>query len=364
MLLRIPGLFRFFAKFRSVKKRLLIIKTDAIGDYVLSRNFIEIVKASQKYKDHEIDLLGNNLWKDLTLKYDSPFVSNFFFIDPDGLYESSLKVLKLGWRLFKNNYEAVLQPTFARTLINDGLAGLTAAKQIVGFSGDTERINIKYKTGTDRFYTEKLSLPAGIDFEFERSKFFFENVLNQPVAINGPYILVENSKQQGIILFPGAGVAKRNWEPEKFLELIKLIRQQNSEPVLLAGGPGDIAAGDYISANLPPGSINNLIGKTSLPQLVELIGNAALVIANETSAIHIAAATKTKSVCILGGGHFNRFAPYPGYMENKPVCVFEKMDCYYCNWNCIFKTGEKEPYPCISAVSVEKVWQEVLPLIS
>src|SRR6185312_15625328 len=149
------------------------------------------------------DLLGNNLWKDLTLKYDSPFVSNFFFIDPDGLYESSLKVLKLGWRLFKNNYEAVLQPTFARTLINDGLAGLTAAKQIVGFSGDTERINIKYKTGTDRFYTEKLSLPAGIDFEFERSKFFFENVLNQPVAINGPYILVENSKRQGIILFPG-----------------------------------------------------------------------------------------------------------------------------------------------------------------
>jgi len=74
-------------------------------------------------------------------------------------------------------------------------------------------------------------------------------------------------------------------------------------------------------------------------------------------------ATQTKAVCILGGGHFGRFAPYPGHLTNKPTCIFEKMDCYNCNWDCKFKTAENIPYPCISGVSLDKVWQTVLQLL-
>ena len=364
ILLKLPLLFKFFAKFRNSKKRLLIIKTEAIGDYILFRNFIEIVRKSEIFKDHKIDLLGNKLWQDLALKYDSPFIENFFFIIPDELYESPFKTFKLGWRLFENNYQTVLQPTFARTFITDGLAGLTAASQIIGFEGDTERISLKYKARTDKFYTKKLLLPAGIDFEFDRSKFFFENVLKQPVTISGPFIPYENRTRRGIIIFPGAGVLKRSWEKQKFLALIKLINQHSQQPVYLAGGPQEKQMGDFLIASLPPESLNNLTGTTSLPQLVELIGNAALIIANETSAIHIAAATQTKAVCILGGGHFGRFAPYPGYVQSRPFCVYEKMECYCCNWNCKYQTGENEPYPCISNLSVEKVWlaiQQMLP---
>ena len=363
ILLKLPGLFKFFAKFRVPQKRLLIIKTDAIGDYVLFRYFIEVVKSSAIFEGYRIDLLGNKLWQNLSLKYDSRFIDGFYFITPDELYELPLQTFKLGWRLFKNNYQTVLQPAFARTFINDGLAGLTAAKQIIGFGGGTERMSIKYKAKTDKFYTHKLLLPAAVDFEFERSKFFFESVLKQPVTINGPFIPVENSDRQGIIVFPGAGVLKRSWEANKFLSLIKLIQQHTPQPVYLVGGPAEIEIGNYLTENLKPGSIKNLIGETSLTQLVGLIGNAALVIANETSAIHIAAATQTKSVCILGGGHFGRFAPYPEYMRNKPLCVYEKMECFNCNWDCIFKAGENGPYPCILNISIDMVWQAVKGLL-
>jgi len=363
ILLKLPGLFKFFSKFRSSQKRILIIKTDAIGDFILFRNFIEITKKSEIFKDHQVDLLGNELWQDIATQYDNKFIGDFFFINPNELYEKPLTTFKLGWRLFKYNYETVLQPTFARTFINDGLAGLTAAKQIIGFKGDTERINIKYKTKTDRFYTTKMLLPVGINFEFERSRFFFENVLKQPVTINGPSIPVDNSIRKGIIIFPGAAVFKRSWEGKKFVGLIKLVLQHTSQPVYLAGGPDELQIGEYLTKNLPSNSVDNLIGKTSLTQLIELIGNAALIIANETAAIHIAAATQTKAVCILGGGHFGRFAPYPDQMQNKLVCNYEKMECYQCNWNCIYQTMENEPYPCVANVSLEKVWQAVLPLL-
>ena len=356
VIFKISFLFRLFAIFRKDEKRLLIIKTDAIGDYILFRNFIEVLKASEKYKGYQVDLLGNLVWQDLALKLDAAFINEFLFIKPLDLYEAPLKTLKLGWRLLKRNYEAVLCPAYTRTFINDGIAALTAAKQIIGFDGDTELIYAKYKKRTDKFYTQKLSLPASVYFEFDRNRFFFENILDLRIALPGPFIKNDNRFRNGITIFPGAGTVKRSWEPAKFVELIKLIKKHTDEPIYLAGGTSEIAAGNYIVENLPPQTLNNLIGKTTLPKLVELTGNSVLIIANETSAVHIAAAVQTKAVCILGGGHFERFAPYPTYVKSKPLCVFEKMDCYYCNWNCIFPTEQFAPHPCVSNVSLESVW--------
>ena len=359
ILLKVPRLFKFFAKSRESQKRLLIIKTDAIGDYILFRNFIEVISQSKQYKDYEIDLVCNTLCKDIALTYDAGFVNEFFFIKPDDLYHSPLQTLKLGWKLFRRNYETVLQPSFARTFINDGLAGLTVAKQTIGFEGDTERIAPKYKTQTDKFYTELFPCAESLIFEFDRTRFFFESLLKQVVELYGPSIQYNVTNQQGIIIFPGAGVVKRSWEKEKFLELIKLIKTQTDQTIYLAGGPSEISIGNYLETELPDGSLINLSNNTTLPQLIDIVGNASLIISNETSAVHIAAATNTKCVCILGGGHFGRFAPYPEYTLSKPHCVYYKMDCYNCNWNCKFITAETEPYPCIGNVSLDMVWQIV-----
>jgi ADP-heptose:LPS heptosyltransferase len=364
ILLKLPRLFKLFSKFRTEQNRLLIIKTDAIGDYILFRNYLEVLRQSAKFKNYSIALLGNELWKDIALKYDSAFVDDFIFVKPDSLYEAPLQTLKLSWRLFKNNYGIVLQPSSTRLFITDGLAGLTAAKQIIGFESDNEGILPRYKAKTDECYTTKLILPQSINFEFDRSRFFFESVLNCSITINQPSIPHDRTGKNGIVIFPGAGIFKRGWEVEKFLALIKLISQHTPRTISLAGGPDEIPTGNYLTANLPPNSINNLTGKTTLPQLIELIANAALVIANETSAVHIAAATQTKVICILGGGHFGRFTPYPESFTSKPVCVYEKMECYNCNWQCKFQTMESEPFPCISGVSLDKVWQATLTNLS
>lgn len=46
-----------------VPKTLLLVRLDAIGDYVLFRNFIEILKKSERYKGYKITLLGKLLAK-------------------------------------------------------------------------------------------------------------------------------------------------------------------------------------------------------------------------------------------------------------------------------------------------------------
>ncbi len=356
-------LLKFLALFRKPGKKVLVIKTDAIGDYVLFRNYIEVVKNAECFKGYQIDLLGNEVWKEIALKYDAQFIADFSFCKPIELYEAPLKILKLGWQLFRKNYAVVLQPTYTRNLIVDGLAGFTSAKKVIGFESDTVVLQQKFKRRTDKFYTRRLSLPASVYFEFERTRYFFEEVLGQPVELKGPSLDVNRNERNGVIIFPGAGVSKRGWEPSNFAALIRLIMQNSTQPVFVTGGPAEKAIGDYLTENLPPGSFTNLIGKTSLPELIELTGSAALIISNESSAIHIAAATGTPSICILGGGHYGRFAPYPDHMAFKPVCVYEKMPCYFCDWFCKFKTEENEPFPCLGNIPLSEVWRSTKELL-
>ncbi|MEO6149677.1 MAG: glycosyltransferase family 9 protein [Mucilaginibacter sp.] len=357
ILLKLPYLFRLLAVFRTPRKRLLIIKADAIGDYIMFRNYIEIIKHSAKFEGYELHLLGNEIWKDLALQYDAKYISKFYFSKPNQIYYNPGVVFKLGWKLFTGNYEFVLNPNSTRNFIIDGLAGLTAAKHIIGFESDTEGMPLKYKVKTDKFYTQRLQLPSSIQFEFYRSQYFVEQVLGTAVKLRQPVIETPPVIRQGIFVFPGAGLKKRGWEAEKFAALIQLLCLHTTQTVYIAGGENETEVNNSIAQQIGATNLVNLTGKTTMPQLIAAIASAALVIANDSSAVHIAAATGTPSVCIVGGGHFGRFVPYPDDMENRPLCVYYKMPCYYCNWECIYDTAPDEAFPCIGNISVEQVWQ-------
>jgi len=55
----------------------------------------------------------------------------------------------------------------------------------------------------------------------------------------------------------------------------------------------------------------DLMGKTSLPQLLDVINHAALVVSNDTGPAHLSIALGTPTLVIVGGGHFGCFVPYP-----------------------------------------------------
>jgi ADP-heptose:LPS heptosyltransferase len=84
-------------------------------------------------------------------------------------------------------------------------------------------------------------------------------------------------------------------------------------------------------------------------------------VGNETSATHIAVAVGTPSICLLGGGHFGRFVPYPdGVGGTIPVPVHHAMDCFGCDWHCTQPHRDGDPAPCIAAIAVDSVVREAL----
>lgn len=360
----LASLLKRLAQFRDPRKRLLIVKTDGLGDYILVRNFIEFVKKSEKYKAFKVDLLGNELWEDVAVKYDWPYLTSNVFIESEASYIAPAKLNEIAWRLFRKNYHTVLHPTYSRTFIADSLAAFTGARNIIGFEGDAERIMPEYKAKTDKFYTQLKKLPSGINFEFDKTRFFFESALEQQIAIEAPSIAAtDDIKTRTVILVPGSAAINRNWEPEKFTALAKLILKHTNCNIIITGTNQQYDLCQNIADSLPDKKVLNFAGKTSASQFVDSIVSAALVVSNETSAAIIAAAVGTKNICLLGGGYFNRFLPYPQTIINGPICVYEKMDCFNCNWNCKYQVDNEQAFPCIAALSVENVWQQVKSLL-
>ena len=127
--------------------------------------------------------------------------------------------------------------------------------------------------------------------------------------------------------------------------------------MVIVGGPGE-RAGDHRKRFGDEERIIDLIGKTSVPELLDVLNHAALVISNDTGPAHLSIALQTPTVVIVGGGHFGSFVPYP-----EEICpefvkfAFEEMPCYHCFWRCPKRQTKFEVFPCVSAVEVGAVWQ-------
>jgi ADP-heptose:LPS heptosyltransferase len=175
-------------------------------------------------------------------------------------------------------------------------------------------------------------------------------VLPDNLKFNKPYI----------VIFPGASWVPKMWPSQKFAELVDRIADNHKIDIIFCGGGTEFELCQKIIDNSGHAALN-LAGLTSLQELVEVIRGASLVVANDTSAIHIAAATQTNAVCLLGGGHFGRFLPYQveAITQNKlPNIQIHRMDCYDCNWNCKYTHSSSETVPCVANITVNQVYLE------
>jgi len=108
--------------------------------------------------------------------------------------------------------------------------------------------------------------------------------------------------QSRIIVFaPGAayGHAKR-WPPDRVAQLIVRLSAEGLTAVLV-GARDDRESGRAIESTLPAAArVVNLIGRTSLGELVGVIARAAAFVSNDSGAMHIAAALGVPLTAIFG----------------------------------------------------------------
>jgi len=318
------------SKQKTQTKTLLLIRLDSIGDYVLIRNYLYSIKKSNKYTDYNITLCGNQLWKDLSETFDRDLFLDFIWVNRKKFNNNPFYKYNILKRVYKKGFEVVIDTTFSREILfGDLIVKTSRAKQKIGSTGSPDSY-VKWKRNllTDKWYTKLIPQSSENIFEFYRNKEFFENILQEKIDWLKPSLACEIVKinlptsKEFIVIFPGAQEEKRRWSVEKFVIAIQAIMKRLNLDVIIAGSKSEIGIAEKIIYSLNTQRVFDMTGKTTLPQLAKLISQSKVLISNETSAVHFAAAVGTPFVCISNGNHFGRFNPYPEEMNIKGTYIY------------------------------------------
>lgn len=310
------------------EKRLLIVRLDAIGDYVLFRNGLYFLKSCKRFKGFQFTLLGNQLWKNLAEELDREVVDDFFWIDPTMIYNEpayTLKRLKLYAILKSKGFAVIIHPVHSRILSIDEFISTLCAPVTIGSSGDEINYRSGQKAIADKKYTELIAVPDYSVFEFIRNRDFISGITG--IIGNKIHLNIDSKTKPGkehiFVISPGAGHRRRRWPAESFAELIRLLSSNYPSAFFyICGAHSDKTAAQLILKQSKSIQLVDLCGKLSLIKFAELLQKSTILISNESSAIHLAAAVNIPAVCLSNGNMFGRFNPYPNSMNKKIYTIY------------------------------------------
>ena len=351
-------------------KLILLIRQDRIGDFIL---WLDTAKEYRKYyppENYKIILIGNAIWSDLAKGL--PFWDEVLPVNVKAFKALS----RYRWNILRKvrNFGAkiAIQPTYSREFYHgDSLIRASNASKKVSSAGNMSNRNQLKSNLADRWHTELIpSSPEQLS-ELERNAEFFSGFIKKlylpsypELELSGDCKIQELKHKSFYILSLGANKKYREWPYKYYAKIAQKIHKKTGWLGLICGAENEFYLGEHIK-KLCDAPLQNYTGQTTLSELTCLLAKSQILISNETGTAHIANAVGTPTVCILGGGHFGRFVPYPelsGKINNLKV-VYYKMPCYGCDWKCVYHIKDEDPAPCISNISVDAVWNEVKILL-
>jgi ADP-heptose:LPS heptosyltransferase len=312
---------------RSGKHHLVIIKTDEIGDYFLFRNYLHYFKTSAKYSGWKITLIANQAWESIFERYDSATVDEIVWINK-GRFNKDLRYrFSLLKEVRKMCTAEIINCVYSRSLLmDDGFALIADARRLAMHTNDTANRPFFHKWIDSLYYNSIVHAGDKTVFDAERNRNFMAQVLNLPELQTevelprvNPSILPLPSNY--VVFFLGAGNPERKWPTASFAVIAGYIAKRSGLSIVLAGGPDEAETAKEFS-RLFHGDTIDLTGKTSLPELIEVIASASFLLSVDTGAVHIAAAAQCPVIGLFSGKFYGRFGPYPSEVFDKFFPVY------------------------------------------
>jgi heptosyltransferase II len=176
-------------------------------------------------------------------------------------------------------------------------------------TGSKKRIGFK-KEIRNLLLTHRYAKPAE-KHRVEEYMALLENLSKQKLA--APQVWLQHSfpKQDYIVVNINSEASSRRLTVSKAVEVISALRQAVQEKIVLIGAPKEKPFIDEVYSKLPvTNDIESVAGKTTLPQLVQLLASAQLLLTTDSGPAHLANALKTHTVVLFGAGNEANTAPY------------------------------------------------------
>jgi heptosyltransferase-2 len=310
----------------NVFKKYLIIGPSWVGDMVMAQSlFIDI---KQREPECQIDVLAPAWTGALTDRM--PEVKQLIAGNFDHGKLSLGERVKLGKSLrnaaytdailLPNSLKSVLVPAIAKIPKRTGFIG----EQRWGFLNDIRRLDKQaYPMTVQRFVAlgiEKNAAVRSVD------SIPAPQLIVDPIAAQS--VLDENGltlEKKVLILCPGAEFGpSKQWPVAHYAELAKRYLAKSWQ-VWLLGSEKDVLTCQELDA-ITEQQTHVLAGKTSMPQAIDLMSFASLVVANDSGLMHIAAALQKPLVAVYGSTDPSHTPPLS---ENHAIARLD-LDCSPC----------------------------------
>lgn len=305
-------------------KRLLLIRLDDIGDYLLFRNQLTLYKKSPRWQGYSITLLGNASWQPVFTRLDSVAVDQALWVNKNRYLQHADYRLEIWQQLRAQGFDVVIAPSRTRPLLLDDMCMLAAAPTRTLGCLNTN-VHGRWNRLSDGLYTELFAPADSLLHEFRFNADFAEWACGLPSAHRHPVIdptFQPRTSDKYVLCFIGANTRSKRWPVERWVEFIQQYQERHPGKVVLAGaGDTELRMAELIQQRTRADSI---VGKVSLTEFLDWVAGAEAVVTNDTMAAHVAASRNRPTVIVANGVNYMRFTEYGNIGMSNVATVYPK----------------------------------------
>jgi ADP-heptose:LPS heptosyltransferase len=353
---------------------ILVVHPCRIGDMVLWLDAARGLRELYPAPVHRIVLLADTFSAPLVRS--QPYFDTVWDLDRVRFCKSPPYRLQILRKIAREGFSVALNPAaWQDYYVADSIIGACGAPEKVGWSlwldspSPAERL---MRTWRARKYSRLLSMPGERQGMLQLNSEFLHALGHKNFVVRAPKLNLDRELRMVAdsspyyLLCPGATDPIRRWPSERFAAVAKGIFAATGMRGSICGSNAEKQLAIAI-CSLTDAPLSDLTGSMSLEQFAQFAAGATLVISNDSGALHIAAAAGAPTLCILGGGRFGWCVPYdssPQQGMRLPQAVWYPMDCFGCNWRCVFKISPGDAAPCVVNVSAGNVTAAALAILA
>ncbi|MFH1441206.1 MAG: lipopolysaccharide heptosyltransferase II [Candidatus Omnitrophota bacterium] len=338
-------------------KRILIVRTDKIGDVILSTPVIKAMR--DNCPDAYIAMMVSPYTREIV--EGSPYLDKVIIYDKDGLHKgwgSSCRFIR-DLKEYKFDAALILHPTNRVHLISY----FAAIPRRIGYDRKlsfllTDKIKHVKQLGQRHEMDYTLDLVRYLGIEPGDKKLFM------PIKEESEEAARKILNSEGVALtdkilgiHPAASCLSKVWPAVRFSEAADKLVEKYGFKVLIFSGYKDLKLAETVACNMKQKAVN-LAGKVTVSQLASLLKRCNLFISNDSGPVHIASAVGTPVISIFGRNQDGLSPKRWGPLGLKDRILHKQTGCI----ECLAHNCSKE-FACLKAISVEdvlKIAEEIL----
>ncbi len=338
-------------------KKILLFQTAFAGDVILFTSLIQAARGA--FPDSSIHVLVIPQTADLLTN--NPFCDRIIIYDKRKSEKGPLAFFTMVRRLRKENYDLALVPH--RSLRSSLLVWAARVPRRIGFDRSAGKV----------FFTDVVPYRTGIH-EVERNIKLLNAAAASIQQAPRPSLYPGNKERVEVdrflddasfpagkpllVLAPGSEWETKRWPLASFIRLTGLLQEEIGAAIAIIGGIEDEPlAAEIVKKSGGPAA--SAAGRLSFLASAELIRRAGVVVANDSSPLHLAVAVGTPVVALFGPT-----IPEFGFRPRGPKDVVLQKDMY-CR-PCGIHGGRRcreGHLRCLNDISPEEVFRAVKQVV-